>query len=302
MLRVLFLLCVLLISVGAQADLKIFTCEPEWMVLAKEIGANKIDAYSATTAFQDPHYIQAKPSLIAKVRNANLVVCSGADLEIGWLPVLLQKANNRNVLTGTPGFFEASSFVQRVDVSSNVDRSQGDLHAQGNPHVQTSPHNIRQIAVALSERMGELDAGNAAIYQQNLDNFLQRWDAAIANWEKKAAPLRGKRMITHHKSWPYLQQWLGIEEVANLEPLPGVPPTTAHLSQLLSQFGPGSKNGSADFIVRSPYQDDRGSSWLSERTGIQSVVLPFTVGGSDAATDLFSLFDDTINTLLSVVK
>ena len=290
---------VLLLSLAnlAHANLDVFACEPEWAALTNELGGDKVTAYSATTAFQDPHYIQAKPSLIAKVRNAELLICTGAELEIGWLPVLLQKANNPKVQAGSNGFFEASSFVKKLDITGVADRSQGDIHPQGNPHIQTNPHNVRTVAVALAERLRTLDSNNAEYYQNQLADFLQRWDAAMSNWETKATPLRGKRMITHHKSWVYLQDWLGITEVANLEPVSGVPPTTAHLSELLAQF----KNGGADFIVRSPYQDDRGSKWLSDRSQIKAIVLPFTVGGSDEAKDLFGLFDDTINQLLGAL-
>ena len=283
-----------LMSFASQADIRIFACEPEWAMLAREIGQDKADTYSATTALQDPHYIQARPSLIAKVRRADLVICSGAELEIGWLPVLLQKANNRNVMPGTPGYFDASSLVERFDATRNLDRAGGDIHPLGNPHVQTNPHNIAQIAVALAQRMGELDGDNAAVYQSGLADFLRHWDEAIESWEARAEPLRGKRVITHHKSWVYLEKWLGLVEVANLEAVPGLPPTAGHLSQLVSRF----EQGGADFIIRSPYQDDRASSWLSERTGIPALEVPLTVGGTDRATDLFSWFDDIIDILL----
>ncbi|MGH8167063.1 MAG: metal ABC transporter solute-binding protein, Zn/Mn family, partial [Woeseiaceae bacterium] len=198
-----------LLPLVSEADLEIFTCEPEWAALAVEIGGDLVDAESATTALQDPHYIQARPSLIARVRNADLVVCSGAQLEIAWLPALLQKANNRNVLPGTDGYFEASMFVQRFEATGNVDRAKGDIHPQGNPHVQTNPHNVRLIAGALAERMAELDAENAEAYRNGLADFSSRWDAAIAEWERRAAPLEGTRVITHHKSWVYLERWLG---------------------------------------------------------------------------------------------
>jgi zinc/manganese transport system substrate-binding protein len=291
-----YLTCLALLSAPlvSQADLDIFACEPEWAALAVEIGGDRVDAHSATTALQDPHYIQARPSLIARVRNADLVVCSGAQLEIGWLPALLQKANNRNVMPGSEGYFEASMFVERLDATGSVDRAQGDIHPQGNPHVQTSPHNIRLIATALAGNMADLDPENAETYRAGLADFTRRWDAAIASWESRAAPLAGTRVITHHKSWVYLERWLGLEEVANLEPIPGLPPTAGHLSQLVRQF---SGNG-ADVIVRSPYQDARGSEWLEERTGIPAIILPLTVGGTDEATDLFALFDDIIDRLL----
>lgn len=282
----------------SHAELAVFACEPEWAALAEEIGGDLVDAYSATTALQDPHYIQARPSLIARVRNADLVVCSGAQLEIGWLPALLQKANNRDVAPGGGGYFEASMFVERFEATGNVDRSQGDIHPQGNPHVQTSPYNIRLITDALVERMAALDAENAAVYRQRAADFASRWDEAIARWEARAAPLQGTRVITHHKSWVYLERWLGLVEVANLEPIPGLPPTAGHLSQLVQKFA---GNG-ADVIVRSPYQDSRASEWLEERTGIPAVVLPLTVGGTEKATDLFTLFDDIIGRLLGATQ
>jgi zinc/manganese transport system substrate-binding protein len=287
-------LLLLMLPLLSQADLKIFACEPDWASLAHEIGGEHVDTSSATTALQDPHYIQARPSLIAKVRNADLVVCSGAQLEIGWLPLLLQKANNRDVMPGSPGYLEASSVVTLLEATGNVDRAKGDIHPQGNPHVQVNPHNVAAIAAALADRMSTLDPGNAAIYDAGLAGFNERWNDAIAAWELKAQPLRGKRAITHHKSWVYLENWLGIEVVANLEPIAGLPPTPTHLSRLVSQF----RDGGADFIVRSPYQDDKPSEWLSERSGIPAVMLPLSVGGTDEAEDFFGLFDDIIDRLL----
>ena len=282
----------------SRAELRIFACEPEWASLADEIGGDHVETSSATTAFVDPHYIQARPSLISKVRRADLIICSGAQLEIGWLPVLLQKANNRDVMPGSPGFFEASNFVLRMDATGNTDRAQGDIHPQGNPHVQTDPHNIAVIAVALGERMAQLDPDNAGAYASTLAEFSERWETAISEWEERAAPLRGMRAITHHKSWVYLERWLGLEEVANLEAVPGLPPTTAHLSKLVAQF----EHGGADVIIRSTYQDDRPSDWLENRTGIKAVMLPLTVGGTDNATDLFSLFDEIIDRLLGATQ
>ncbi len=277
-------------SSTAQASVKVFACEPEWAALAEAVAGDLVSVSVATTALQDPHYIQARPSLIAKVRKADLVICSGAELEIGWLPVLLQKANNRKVMPGTTGYLEASSLVDRFDATADVDRAKGDIHPMGNPHVQTNPRNIALVAVGLAQRMKELDPDNAEVYQAGWADFSERWKVAIKNWEEKAEPLKGKRVITHHKSWVYFERWLGLVEVANLEAIPGLPPTAGHLSQLVSRF----EHHDADFIIRAPYQDKRASSWLSERTSIPAVVLPLTVGGSDEAKDLFSLFDQLI--------
>jgi zinc/manganese transport system substrate-binding protein len=296
--RTFAMMVMLLAPLLSQAELRVFSCEPEWKALAEEIGGDLVEAYSATTAHQDPHYIQARPSLIAKVRRADLVICSGAQLEIGWLPALLQKANNRDVRPGTRGYLEVSSFVLRVDATGSVDRAQGDIHPQGNPHVQTNPHNVAAIADVLGGRMAELDPDNASIYESRTSDFLGRWQEAVAQWERKAAPLRGKRAITHHKSWVYLERWLGIEEVGNLEAIPGLPPTATHLSYLTREFA----DGGADVIIRAPYQDSKPSNWLAERTGIIAIVLPLSVGGTDEATDLFSLYDDIINRLLGAVQ
>lgn len=281
----------------AAAELRVFACEPEWAALATEIGGERVRADSATHALQDPHYVEARPSLIAQVRKADLVVCTGAQLEIGWLPMLLTKANNPAVLPGRPGFLEASSVVQRLDIPESIDRAQGDMHPQGNPHVQMNPHNIARVARAMAERMSEIDPANAAAYSAGAEAFLQRWSAAVAGWEERARPLAGTRLICHHKSWVYLEDWLKMTEVATLEPVPGVPPTASHLSELLSELG--TDGSGADFIVRAPFQSSKPSEWLQERTGIPAVMLPQTVGGTDGADDLFGLFEDIIDRLLA---
>lgn len=290
----LMLALMLLVPALAGAELRVFACEPEWAALAAEIGGDRVEVYAATTALQDPHYIQARPSLIAKLRQADLLVCSGAQLEIGWLPALLRKANNPRVMPGSRGYFEASSFVLRLDATGNVDRSQGDIHPLGNPHIQTDPRNILAVGRALAERMSIIDSEYSVSYDENLKFFIDNWTAAIERWEAQASALRGKRIITHHKSWVYLERWLELEEVANLEAIPGLPPTASHLSRLLGRFA----EGGADVIIRSPYQDARPSEWLAERTGIPAIVLPLTVGGSERATDLYAWFEDIISSLL----
>ena len=284
-------------SPAANAALNIFACEPEWAALAQEIGGDEVKVTSATQAMQDPHYIEARPSLIAGVRKADLVVCTAAQLEIGWLPALLNKANNPAVLPGKDGFFEASAFVQRLDVPTSVDRAQGDVHPQGNPHIQMNPHNIALVAKALAQRMALVDREQAARYTSGLQDFLQRWDAAMQDWDTRAQPLRGKRTVAYHKSWAYLNAWLGLVELATLEPVPGVPPTATHLADILAQL---EASGSADFIIFAPYQSPKPGQWLADRTKIPLVMLPMTVGGSDSTETLFDLFNDILNQLLGV--
>jgi len=298
--RTIILILLGLVPTLSFAELRVLACEPEWASLAQELGGDLLETASATQGLQDPHYIQARPSLISQVRRADLLVCSGAQLEIGWLPKLLQKGNNSRVQPGNPGYLEASAYVQRLEVPASVDRAKGDMHPQGNPHVQADARNFIPIAEALSARLQQLDPENADTYRQNTEAFLDRWRAAIGEWEANAARLRGIGVIPHHKSWVYLENWLGFEEVATLEPVPGVPPTASHLSELLQRLGTHGER--ADVIIRAPYQSDKPSEWLSERTGIPDVLLPLTVGGTPEATDLFSLFDDIIRRLLAVTN
>lgn len=288
------------LPLDARSALRVFACEPEWAALAEELGGDLVKVSVATHALQDPHYLEARPSLISKVRRADLLVCTGAQLEIGWLPILLTKANNPKVRPGNPGYLEAGSFVSHLDIPDAVDRSQGDVHPRGNPHIQTDPRNIALVASALGARLARLDPDHAEEYQAKLEQFLINWNAARLKWEADARTLRGKRVVTHHQSWVYLENWLGLELVGTLEPVPGIPPTASHLSRLLAQLGDDS-NG-ADFIIRTPYQSSKASGWLSQRTSIPELMLPFTVGGSEQADDLYGLFSDTITRLLEASK
>ncbi len=284
-----------LLALPAQAALHVFACEPEWGALAQELGGSLVDVSVATNALQDPHQIQAKPSLIVRARNADLVVCTGAELEIGWLPVLLQQSGNAKVQTGQPGNFAAADYVRKLDVPGQLDRSQGDVHAAGNPHIQTDPRNIALVATALGARLRQLDPAHTAQYEKAQADFAQRWQQAIARWTAQAAPLKGEPVVSQHKAFVYLYDWLGMKEVAVLEPKPGVEPTASHLQEVLATL----KSAPARMVLYSAYQDPRPSEWLSKNASIPAVKIPFTVGGSDAAKDLFSLFDDTVARLLA---
>jgi zinc/manganese transport system substrate-binding protein len=280
--------------VPASATLNVFATVPEWGALAEELGGDKVKIYVATNALQDPHHVEAKPSLIARARGADLIVATGAELEIGWLPLVLQQAGNPKVQPGNPGYFEAAPFVTLLDKPTRLDRAEGDVHAAGDPHIQTDPRNIALVAAPLAARLAEIDPPNAAYYQARYKAFSERWTAAIARWEKEAAPLKGVPIIVQHKAFTYLIAWLGMKEVAALEPKPGIEPTTAHLSEVLAIM----QRQPVKMVLRAAYQSDRASQWIAERAKINAVALPFTVGGDDAARDLSGLFDDTIQRLL----
>lgn len=294
----LLLISLLFAAQTAHAALTVLACEPEWAALTQELAGDLVRVTAATTARQDPHHIEARPSLIARARNADLLVCTGAELEVGWLPLLQRESGNARIQTGRSGYFEAAEHVRLLEKSSHADRSQGDVHPGGNPHFQADPRNLLKVANALAQRLAQLDPVNAASYAARNQNFQKRMGEAIARWEKDAAGLRGVPVVVHHKSWSYLADWLGLKVVADLEPKPGIEPSVSSLAGLLDQL----KRQPSKLILRTGYQSPKPSEWLAERAGIAAVELPYTVGGSAAAKDLFSLFDDTIAKLNGALK
>lgn len=296
--RVIFVLLAALLAMPAQAALKVFATVPEWGALAKEIGGDNADVFTATTGLQDPHHIQARPSLIARARGADLVVATGAELEIGWLPLVQRDSGNARIQVGQPGYFEAARYVRLLEQPTRLDRAEGDVHPGGNPHIQTDARNFLPIGEALVERMSTLDPADAAVYRANWQAFSQRWRAAIAVWEKKAAPLRGLPVAVQHKAFPYLEDWLGLKQVAALEPKPGVEPSVAYLGRLLTEVAANPPR----LVMCSAYQSPQASAWFGREAKVPVVIVPFTVGGSERAKDLFGLFDDTVDRLLAALK
>jgi zinc/manganese transport system substrate-binding protein len=287
-----------LAALPAWASLNVFATVPEWGALAKEIGGEQVTVYTATTAFQDPHRIEARPSLLAQARRAQLLVAAGADLEIGWLPLVVRDSGNSAIQAGRPGYFEAASYVNRLDIPMVLDRAHGDVHAAGNPHTHLDPRNVLKVGEALAQRMAELDAANAAVYLSSFKTFAGKWQVAMAHWEKDAAPLRGVPVLVHHSSFAYLTQWLGIKEVGSLEPKPGIEPTSGHLSALLAK----QQTTPAKMVLRAAYNQEGPSQWIAGKTGMPAVLLPYTVGGTAEAKDLFTLFDDTLQRLLKGLR
>jgi len=285
-------------AVPAAAALNVFACEPEWAALARELGGERASVYAATTALQDPHRIEARPSLIARVRSADLVICTGGDLEVGWLPLLFTQAGNAKVQPGSPGFLEATQYVARIEIPKVVDRSLGDIHPGGNPHIHLDPRNIARVADALGERLTQLDPVGAETYRTRLAAFRDRWRAAVSRWEQQGARLKNVPLVVYHKDMSYFINWLGMREAGSLEPKPGLPASPAHLAELVERM----RRDPAKAIVYSAYNSPKAAEFLSERANLPAVMLPFTVGGTERATDLFGLFEDTLARLLAVIK
>jgi zinc/manganese transport system substrate-binding protein len=296
--RGLCLACALAFTLPAHAAIKVLATTADWGSLVTELGGDKVNVYTATSALQDVHQVDAKPSLVARARSADLVVATGAELEIGWLPVLLQESGNSKIQPGAPGYFEITSALKLLDIPSAVDRSMGDVHPLGNPHVQLDPRNIALAAKALSVRLAQVDPPNAAFYQQRGADFQARWTQAMTRWAAQAAPLKGVPVVVIHKDQTYLIRWIGMTELAAIEPKPGVPPSAGYLAGLVQKLGAAPPK----MILRNAYNDPKAADWLSERIKAPVVLLPFSVGGTPEAKDLFGLFDDTLNKLTAAAK
>ncbi|MDB5441341.1 MAG: periplasmic solute-binding protein [Caulobacteraceae bacterium] len=282
----------------ASAALKVFACEPEWGALSEEIGGKNVQVTVATTGGQDPHQIQARPSLISQARAADMTVCTGAELEIGWLPMIITQSANKKITPGAPGVFQPTDYVALLEKPSSLDRANGDVHAGGNPHIQTDPRNMLPVGKALADRFAQLDAANAAAYQSGYAAFASKWNANLARWQTQAAPLKGTPIVVQHTDWVYLENWLGLKRIVALEPKPGVPASSGYLAQVLQTL----QKTPAKLAIHAAYEDGRSSDFIAQKAGIPNVTLPYTVGGDSQAKDLTSLYDDTVNRLLSALK
>ena len=279
---------------AARAALNVLTCEPEWAALTQELAGDLANVSSATTAQQDPHHIEARPSLQARARRADLLICTGAELETGWLPLLQREAGNARIQPGQPGYFEAARFARLIERPTALDRAQGDVHASGNPHLHLDPRNIARVADGLAKRLADLDPAHAARYADRNADFQSRWTAAMTRWETQAVGLKGASVVTHHRNLSYLADWLGLKVIGELEPKPGMEPTASHLAELLETL----KATPARMVLRAAYESPKAFEWLSSRASIPALELPYPVGGSPGAKDLFGLFDDTLSRLL----
>lgn len=284
---------------GAAHALSIFACEPEWAALAKTI-APSAEVRSATHARQDPHHIDARPSLIAQLRKADLAVCTGAELEAGWLPTLQQRAGNPRVQDGAPGMLYAADHLKLIDPHPAGSPLEGDVHAAGNPHAQLDPRRLLHMAAVIAARLEQLDPAGKEGYRARLAAFQTDWQVRIAQWERRAAPLKGMKVAAQHSTFAYLWRWLGIELVADLEPKPGVPPTPVHLQKVLLAV----RSAPPRAVVVSAYQDPRGVQWLAQQLGAGTTLLqlPSTVTQEPPADSLAGLYDLLIERLLAAAR
>nr|VFJ74050.1 MAG: zinc/manganese transport system substrate-binding protein [Candidatus Kentron sp. FW] len=263
--------------------LEVFACEPEWGALARALGGEQVNVYTATSNRQDPHYIQARPGLIAKARRADLLVCAGAGLEAGWLSPLLQMSGNAKIQVGQPGHFLATDFVTLLGKLAMPNQSQGNIHATGNPHIHLDPVRLQQVARKLGERLQIIDPAHRAHYRALQGKFMWAWRDKIRQWEKKAKRLQGKSIVVYNPNWIYLRTWAGIARADTLAPIPGIPPTSTHLGHLSARL----QKDTVYRIIYASYQKPSVAELLSRRIGIPATSLDFSPGADESLTDWF---------------
>jgi len=273
------------------AQLKVVATYPWIGELVREIGKDRVSLYVIAKGTEDTHFVVPKPSHIAKMRDADLLIVQGASLEEGFLPSLLQQSNNPKIQPGRQGYLDLSQFVELIEKPVNISRAMGDVHPEGNPHYQLDPHNIPPLARAIAERLCQLDSPNCAHYRGNLEEFLKRWNARLTEWNREFAKLKGIKVIQYHKLYDYLLQRYRMVLVGTLEPLPGIPPTGKHIEGLISQ-AQGVK-----FILQDVYHEKRTAQFVAQRLNAKVVILPHDVGAVLEAKDLFSLFDEILRRL-----
>lgn len=292
--KMIFLTMIMFLSVTVFAQLKVVTSYPYIKDIAERIGKDKIDVFALSKGNWDPHVIVPKPSYIARVRNADLLIINGAQLELGWIPPLLRQANNPNVMPAKRGFLDLSNYVQLIQVPDSVSRAQGDIHPAGNPHYCTDPYNIPLIARGITEKLCEILPENGSFFKENLNEFVGKWEKKIEEWGKEMAPLKGKKYIEYHRNTDYFLERYGLIVVGTVEPLPGIPPSSKHTIEIIEKV----KSEQVVKLLHDVYHSPKCTQLISKKTGIPWVVLPQDVNAVKEANDIFLLFDQLVGRLL----
>jgi zinc/manganese transport system substrate-binding protein len=286
-------------SAGAQGKLNVITTTEDLSSIARDIGGDRITVEAMARGYQDPHYVEAKPSFILKLQKADLLVVVGRELEIGWLPPLIQQSRNGKIQPGAEGYLDASLAATILEIpSGNITRAMGDVHPLGNPHYWMDPENGKRIAKSVADKLSQFRPNDQAYFQQRLTDFTTRLDAAEKRWLAMMAPYRGTKMVTYHRSFPNFAERFGLEIVGYVEPRPGIPPTPQHTLDLINDM----KRQNVKLVVVEPYFDLKTPNAIGRDTGAQVLVLPPSVGGVKEVTDYFKLFDYDIDLLVDAIK
>ncbi|MCX7760773.1 MAG: zinc ABC transporter substrate-binding protein [Hydrogenothermaceae bacterium] len=277
----------------AKADIKVVTTYPYIASIVKEIVKNKATVESLAEGNLDPHFIVPKPSLVVKLRNADLIIINGAGLEIGWLLPLINQASNPKINPSSSGFLDLSQFVNLIQKPETVSRSMGDVHPEGNPHFHLDPYNIPVIADVITNKLCRLDVSNCKFYESNNTDFKERWKKKLKEWNEKLSILKGKKVVGYHKLFDYFIERYNLNLIGTLEPLPGIPPNAKHTENLINI----AKSQGLDYIFQDVYHSQKPAKFLAEKTGVRMIILPHDVGSIPEVKDIFGLFDEIVRRL-----
>jgi len=287
------------IPAPSSAALKVITTTQDLAAIVTEIGGDKVSVESLARGYQDPHFVEAKPSFVFKLNSADLLVVVGRELEMGWLPPLITQSRNSKLQPGGSGYLDASQSARILDVpTGQITRAMGDVHPSGNPHYWLDPANGRRIAKAVQDKLSELSRGDAALFAQRYADFDRRLAQAEGRWKAALAPYKGTQVVTYHRSWPNFAEAFGLDVIGYVEPKPGVPPSPSHTLSLMQEM----KSRGVKVILVEPYFDLKTPNAIARDTGARVLVMPPSVGGVKEATDFIKLFDYDVDLLVSTLK
>ncbi|MCG6920388.1 MAG: metal ABC transporter substrate-binding protein [Acidobacteria bacterium] len=282
-----------------HAAIKVVTTIPDLAALTHEVGGDKVKVEALARGYQDPHFVEAKPSFILKLHSADLLILVGRELEIGWLPPLIQQSRNKKVQVGAAGYLDASLTARILEIpTGQITRAMGDVHPLGNPHYWLDPENGRRIAAAIRDRLSQMSPGDAAYFASRYDDFDKRLTEAEKRWDALMAPYKGLKVVTYHRSWPNFAERFGLEVVGYVEPRPGIPPSPGHTLELIATM----KQLGIKILLVEPYFDLKTPQSIARNTGARVLVMPPSVGGEKEITDYFKLFDHDIGLLVAAIK
>ncbi len=283
----------------ARAALKVVATTQDLESIAREVGGDKIQADSLAKGYQDPHFVEPKPSFILKLHAADLLIVVGREMEIGWLPPLITQSRNARIQPTGDRYLDASLTAHILEIpTGQITRAMGDVHPQGNPHYWLSPENGRRIAQAIQKKLAEISPGDAAYFSQRYADFDRRLSEAEKRWDAALAPYKGLKIVTYHRSWPNFTEQFGLNVIGYVEPKPGIPPSPSHTLELMQEM----KRQQVKIIIMEPYFDSKTPNSIARDTGAQVVVLAPSVGGAKEVTDYFKLFDYDVNLLVNAIK
>jgi len=283
----------------AAGKIKIVTTTSDLASLAQEVGGDRVEVDSIARGYQDPHFVEAKPSFLLKLRQADLLITVGLELEIGWLPPLITQSGNPRIQPNSGGYFDTSQFAEILEKPTGVvTRAMGDVHASGNPHYWLDPENARRVAQGIANKLAEMNPGDTAYFHSRLADFSKRLTDAEKAWDAEMQPFHGRKVITYHRSWPNFLKHFDLVSAGEIEPRPGIPPTPSHTLELINMM----KRDNVKIILVEPYFDLKTPDAIARETGAQVVVMPPSVGGEKEITDYFKLFDYDLALLTKALK